>query len=158
MPSRRQGLRIEGLKELEQSLGELSKATARNVLKRTFDKAIEPVEQEAKQNAPRGEKEVLAESITFGTRLSPRQRSLHRRESPFEAFAGAGPLPQAHLQEFGPEHHDPQPFMGPAWEGNKTRVLGRFKQIMTAEIEKARQRAARKAARILSKIKRGTTR
>ena len=40
---------VSGLKELDQALGELPKATARNVLKRTLNKAAVPMVEEAKR-------------------------------------------------------------------------------------------------------------
>lgn len=43
---------VSGLKELDQALGLLPKATARNVLVRTLSKAAEPLVEEAKRLAP----------------------------------------------------------------------------------------------------------
>ena len=45
-------VRVSGLVELDRALGELPKATAMNVLKRTLAKAAEPIVDEAKQLAP----------------------------------------------------------------------------------------------------------
>ena len=59
---------VSGLKELDQALGELPKATARNVLKRTLAKAAEPIVAEAKQHAPVATGR-LRDSIIASTRL-----------------------------------------------------------------------------------------
>ena len=43
---------VEGLAALDKALAELPKATARNVLKRTLDKAAQPIVEEAKTLTP----------------------------------------------------------------------------------------------------------
>jgi len=50
--SLKQSFKIEGLKELDAALGELSKATARNVTKRVLIKAAQPMVDEASRLAP----------------------------------------------------------------------------------------------------------
>jgi hypothetical protein len=62
-------------------------------------------------------------------------------------FVGAGPLPQAHLQEFGAPQHGPQPFMRPAWDGGKMAMLEGLKDDLWKEIEKAASRLAKKLAK-----------
>lgn len=142
---------IEGLRELDDALGELTKATAKNVLKRALTKAAEPIEQEAERRAPRLTGHLIR-TIRIGTQLTRRQRSQHTKESMVELFVGPAGLVQAITQEFGTAHHGPQPFMRPAWDSNKTTALDNFKKDLGDEIEKARQRAARKAARLLAKM------
>jgi HK97 gp10 family phage protein len=155
MAVRRHGYKIEGLKELDEALKELPKATSSAVIKRAFVKAIGPMEATARSLAPKGPKQKLAQSISFGTKLSPRQRKLHRKESNVEFFAGAAALPHAHLQEFGTAHHGPQPFMRPAWDQHKMNVLGTFKDFLADEIEKTRARMARRAEREALKLRAG---
>ncbi|MFA5897936.1 MAG: HK97-gp10 family putative phage morphogenesis protein [Hyphomicrobium sp.] len=48
----KQTFKIEGLKELDAALGELSKATARNVTRRVLIKAAQPMVDEASRLAP----------------------------------------------------------------------------------------------------------
>src|SRR5690606_2344940 len=64
-----------------------------------------------------------------------------------EVFVGAGPVPHAHLQEFGTAHHGPQPFARPAWDAAKGGAIDTVKSEMWSEIEKAAKRLARKAAK-----------
>lgn len=45
-------VQVSGLKELDLALGQLPKATAKNVLKRTLEKAAAPIVEEAKQLVP----------------------------------------------------------------------------------------------------------
>lgn len=139
-------VRVEGLRELERALAQLPKATGKNVLKRTLMKAGQPIEVAAEAQAPelRGH---LKRSISTSTKLTKRQKSQHRKQSTVEVFVGAGGLPQAHLQEFGTVDHPPQPFLRPAWDANKMRALESIKGDLWAEIKKAAERLARKAAK-----------
>jgi HK97 gp10 family phage protein len=148
-------LKVEGLRELDQALGELSRATARNVLRRVGKKALTPVAIEARQLAPVDEGD-LRDSIGVGTKLTRRQARLHRRavrsgeaSANFaEVFVGAGGLPQATLREFGGDDHPPHPYMRPAWDSRKTAVLSMIKADLGIEIAKAARRAAARSARV----------
>jgi HK97 gp10 family phage protein len=143
---------VEGLAEVQTALRQLPDATAKNVLRRVGRKRLAPVAERARELVPVGQGE-LRDSIAVSTRLTRRQRGKHRKDAPddVEVFAGAGPHPQAHLQEFGAEHHGPQPFMRPAWDAEKDGVLAGIKQGLWDEIEKAATRLARKAARAAAK-------
>lgn len=147
-----QKFKIEGLKELEDALAELPKATGKNALRRMLHKAGEPIVSMAESLAPHL-KGKLKRSIGTGTKLSRRQRSQHKAESTVEVFAGAGALVQAITQEFGTRNHAPKPFMRPAWDANKQNALKSVRDDLEEEIEKARQRLARKAAREIAKMK-----
>ncbi len=61
-------VRVDGLKELDAALGELSKATARNVLKRVLKRAGQPIADAAKSYAPKDTNE-LAESIVVSPKI-----------------------------------------------------------------------------------------
>lgn len=149
---------ISGLKELDEALGQLSKATARGVLRRVGLKALQPVADTARALAPVDEG-ALRDSIGVGTKLTRRQAALHRKavrsgeseKSFWEGFAGAGGLPQAITQEFGTVNHGPQPFLRPAYDANKDRMLETIKRDLGDEIQKAAVRQARKAARLAAK-------
>lgn len=143
-------VKVEGLRELEEALKELPKATGKNALKRALMRAAEPIAAAAAAMAPRRKGKLIA-SIKVGTTLSTNQRRRHEKQGDVEVFAGAGPLPHAHLQEFGTAHSAPKPFMRPAWDANKFRALASIKSDLAEEIEKARQRLARKAARLSAK-------
>jgi len=142
--------KVEGLRELLDGLSELKKPTQTNVLKRALMKAGEPVERDAVARAPHL-KGQLKRSFGAGTKLTRRQKRLHPKESKVEVYIGTGNIPHGHLQEFGSSRHAAQPFLRPAWDGNKMRVLESLKNDLAMEIEKARQRAARKAARLAAK-------
>lgn len=144
---------IEGLRELDRALGELPKATAKNVLRRVGRKALEPVARDAEARAPVLSGQLKIE-IGVGTRLTRRQAALHRRATRgagkafVEVFAGVGrSVPQGHLREFGGDGAPPHPYMRPSWDANKMRVLESIKDDLAEEIRKAAERLARRRAR-----------
>lgn len=150
----RQVVRVEGLKELKAALEELPKATSTNVLKRALTEAGQPVASSAASMAPDDPETGgydLKKSITVGSRLSRRQKKQHRKGSKVEVFVGAGPLSQATQQEFGNALHGPQAFLRPAWDAGKMAVLEAIKKSLWENIDKARARLARKAARLAAK-------
>lgn len=146
---------VEGLRELDAALGELPKATGKNVLRRVLRKAAQPIADQAQAKAPI-QTGALQISIGVGTKLTRRQSRLHRKmfrddKASVEMFVGAGGLAQATQQEFGNENHGPQPFMRPAWDGNKDRALEIIKSDLGEEIMKAAKRLAKKQARLAAK-------
>lgn len=142
---------MEGFSELEAELEKLTSAAGKGALRRALKKSAEPLAEKMRAAVPRDDND-LAESIAVSTKLSPRQRGLHRKlvrddKASVEMFVGAGPLPQAHLQEFGTIHHAPQPWARPAWDNDQHAMLARLKDELWAEVSKAVTRAERKAAR-----------
>ena len=143
--------RVEGLKELDKALGELSKSAGKGALRRALKTSAEPLARKMRQGAPRDDYDLI-ESIDVSTKLSPRQAIQHRKmfasdKASVEMFVGAGPLPQAHLQEFGTWFHPPQPWARPAWDQDQKAILDRLKVELWSEVSKAVGRAQRKAAR-----------
>lgn len=144
-------VKVSGLRELDRALGELPKATGKNVLRRTLRKAAEPIVADAAAKAPvlTG---ALKISIGIGSKLTKRQSLQHRKmfrddRAAVEIFAGAGGLVQATQTEFGNEHQAADPYMRPAWDGNKDRALEIVKTELGTEIIKAARRLAKKSAR-----------
>jgi HK97 gp10 family phage protein len=142
--------RIEGLSELLDALQELPKATGTNVLKRALVNASDPMVKEAERLAPHLTG-TLQRSIDASPRLSTRAKAKHTKQSKVEIFVGPGSLRAAAFQEFGTVHHRPQPFLRPAWEGTKLKMLDSIGKEIWNEIQKAAARLARKAARSASR-------
>jgi len=147
----KQTFKIEGLQELDEALSDLSKATARNILLRTLKEQGEIIRADGERNAPKL-KGGLKASYTVGTKLSRRQKSQNRKESAVEVYIGPGPAAKGVQTEFGNAHQAAHPHLRPAFDGNVHRVLAGIRDTLAEQIEKARQRAARKAARILAKM------
>lgn len=152
-------VKIEGLRELEKALAELPKATGKNVLRRVLLKRGQPLADAMEAKAPDDPATGgmdLKTSIGVSTKLSKRQAGLHRKmfkddKASVEVFVGAGPVPHAHLQEFGTINHGPQPFARPAWDSGKGPLLAGLKDDLWSEVEKAAKRLAKKQARLAAK-------
>ena len=130
-------VKVEGFSALQAKLRLLPKGVAKGVLQRVGKKVMQPIADHAEALAPKLSG-TLKRSIHVGTRLSKRQRSLHKAEAgDVEVFAGAGPLPQASLQEFGTSEFHAQPFMRPAWDAGKVKLLADIETELWAEIRKA---------------------
>lgn len=146
--------RVEGLTQLEEALGSLTRGVGRNAIARGFKRAAQPVIDDAKARVAVRSGE-LRDSLEFSTKLSKRQRAKHRKESTVEVFVGAAALPHAHLVEFGTISMAPRPFMRPAWDANKDLVLQKTKEFLTEELTLAVERAKRKNARKAAKAAAG---
>jgi len=142
-------VKTQGFRELDAALSEFSKATARNVLRRAGIAALEPVADAMKARAPE-ESGDLIDAIQVGTKLGKRQKRQNRSPSNVEVYVGVADVNGKHVpagtqQEFGNENHPPQPFARPAWDREATPTLDRLKDSLGAEIDKAADRARRKA-------------
>lgn len=139
-------VKLEGFRELDAALGQLPKATGKNVLRRVAKARLQPIAEAMRRRAPDDPTtggNDLKTSITVTTK-NPKG---NRKESLIEAHAGPGRLPQAHMQEFGTVNHGPQPYARPAWDEGKDAVLDGVKDDLWTEIDKAATRLAKKAAR-----------
>ena len=166
---------VDGLRELDAALGELSKGVARNTLRRALLKAGQPMADLMREMAPddpatSGVRD-LGDSITISTRADGADAgkaafsqalsgggsrgdalSAMKAARAGGAFAEVyiGPTGQAfhgRFQEFGTPHHGPQPFVRPAFDADAPAVIDRLRAEMTTEIAKSVGRARKKAAR-----------
>lgn len=169
--------KVEGLKELDAALGEFSKATGRNILRRALSQAAEPIRSAAAAKAP-VDRGALQQAIIVTAKGPPDAgkvayarvmksggdakaataalRQARRDNAGQNAFAEVfiGPDKSAfygRFQEFGTVHHAPQPFMRPAFDENAQAALDLIAGALSEQIEKARARAARKTARLAAK-------
>lgn len=154
MASIKTKFKIEGLKELEDALKELSKATQRNVLLRTLKEQGKPIASAGEALAPRRTGK-LAQSYAVSTKLTRRQKKSNPKQSPVEVYIGPTPHPKSVQTEFGNSHQAAEPHLRPAWDANVMRVLDGIKQSLAEQLDKAVARLARKAAREAAKMKAG---
>lgn len=150
----RSSVRIEGLRETDQALGQLRKSTAKALLRRVLEKRAQPIADDMERRAAK-RTGALKDGVGVGVRLSRRQAQQRRRESTVEVFAGAGVEPQAIQEEFGNADQAPRPFARPAWEHGKGPALEGIKQDLDAEISATAARAERRAANRARRIARG---
>ena len=140
-------VRVEGLRSLDQALGQLSKSAGKAVLRRVAKKALIPFDKAWRERAPHLSGE-LEESGGIGTKLTRRQARMNRKredKSSVEVFAGPN-NPAAVPQEFGTVDQRAQPFARPAWDETKDETLQIVKDELGGEIQRTAERAARRAA------------
>lgn len=137
-----QEFRLDGLDELERTLGQLPSAVAKRTTVRVLKEGGEPIAQTARELAPERLGD-LKESIDVSTRLASSQRREFARESDVEVYVGPGQHPQAITQEFGTFKEPAQPFMRPAWESKKLYALDIIGTLLGISILKAAKRNSR---------------
>lgn len=174
---------ITGLKDTNAALGELSKGTARGVLRRVLIQAGQPMAEAAAANAPRATGE-LAGSIKVGTKTISRvgkaeyaavMQAGGSKAEAREALLGAkraageesfalvfiGPNKafekaaaiKRWVQEFGSRQQSGHPYMRPAFDAHKYSTLDRIIQLLMPEIQKTIDRAKKRMTAKLLKGK-----
>jgi hypothetical protein len=144
-------VKLEGFKELEAGLDELTKAAGKGVLRRSLKSAAEPMAAMANSLAPVGQSGQYSKSFAYSTKLNKRQAGLHRKafrddKAAVEGFVGTND-PAGVQQEFGNINHAAQPALRPAWDADQGPLLDRLGKEMADELNKAVARARRKMAR-----------
>ena len=140
-------VKIEGLSELKAAFEQLPKATGKSVMRKVLMGRAKSIATAAKALVA-VESGELRDSITASTRLSKHQRrEAEETASYVEVYVGAGPLPHAHLVEFGSVNNQPQPYLRPAWDSAKGALLDNFKEDLWSEMEKAVGKLAQNAAK-----------
>jgi HK97 gp10 family phage protein len=141
--------KVDWLVGSDKALAEVgTKATQKNILRRTLLKAAKPIDDEASSLAP-VETGKLQVSVITGTRLTRSQRSTAYKAGSLgvvEVHVGTA-LSRGLFQEFGTVKMPASPFMRPAWESNKDKALKIVGDELWVEIRKATERAARKRAK-----------
>ena len=155
----------EGLADALRALG--NDPLVKRLLKKALLEEGRPAAAEARRLAPKapgGGK--MADGIEISTTLSRRQtrgrRRRNRKDLEAEVFIGAAPRGPAVLNEFGtgPRYRKnggftgamaATPFMRPAWEKWKYRILDRFALRLWYEIAQAAERIRKKQERQLKR-------
>lgn len=144
-------IKLEGAKELEEALKELTAAGARAAMRRALRAGGAPLAARMNALAPDGGTSPdgpLNDSYSVSTKLNRRQSRAQRRTGKDEVFMYVGTSDVAGIQqEFGNRNHAAQPHVRPAWDTGKTQVLTDTLGAAEVEVEKAVARARRKAAR-----------
>jgi hypothetical protein len=162
-------IKVQGLAELDKALGELTKGTARGVLRRAGLQALEVFVDVVKDIAPIDAAGDTPErpagryrdSWMTGTKLNRSQsRQAHREGKSFaEVYAGTTDPVLGTELEFGTAERTrtesggstgavpPHPHARPAWQVTQGEVLSRLKTLLGIEIDKAAARAARRRRR-----------
>lgn len=139
-------VRFEGGKQLDEALSQFTPTKRRAIGRVSLDNAGEIMAQAARALVP-VDTGGLRESIDVSGTLSRRQKAEHTKIAEQERFVGPDSRPQGHLREFGGDGHPPEPYMRPAFDQTKEKVLKRLGEELFVGIDKAVRALARKAAR-----------
>lgn len=152
---------IEGLKDLERMLEQLSKSMGKTVLRNALKKAGQPIADAATANVARIDTGALRDSMAVSTKLKRSQKAGgYRDRTAVNVFVGpeAKRAPHAHLVEFGtgPRFQKKTgrytgqmpaaPFMRPAFDATKEKALDIFIKEAAAELLKSVKRLRKRAA------------
>lgn len=122
-------VRVEGFAELAQNLRALPGPSMRKALREALYSAAEPMRKRMGQLAPRGDAEPhLADNIVV---------SNAKGQDLQEAAVVVGPSKNVFygsFQEFGTSRHGAQPFMRPAFESERDKVLDILKDATWREL------------------------
>ena len=135
-------VKFQGAKELEKAMMELKTATAKRVARKVLKNALEPVRDRAETLAPEAEGD-LAASIS----ISSKARRRRQQQGRVEVYVGV-PTSQGQVgsnQEYGNVNHAAQPFMRPAWQPLRFKVLDDVGANMMVEVKKSAARARKRA-------------
>lgn len=160
-----------GIRELQRTLSQLSKATARTTLYRVLFRAAGPMDAAWRRNAPENtgllkrtggivKTNSLVGDLAFRTAMrdtggdkaasvAAKRTALRESNNSFaQITVGTGRNPQATQNEFGNSHQPPRPYFRPAWDETKDEALAIIVRDLGTEIQKtARQVARRRAAK-----------
>jgi HK97 gp10 family phage protein len=127
-------VKIEGLAEIAATLRALPRAVRADVMQGVLLSRAVPLQQAAAGMAP-----VLTGTLQNSIIISakpPTNRTPKQHRQDREVFVKAT-SPNAIWQEFGVPHAPPQPFMRPAWDAEKGKLLDNIAADFWAAIEEA---------------------
>lgn len=124
---------MTGDKALDRNLRQLIRNVSDETLENALLKAAAPLVSTIKVRT-HSKSGALRRSVNASTELSPRQKSLHSPIDPVEVFVGYGPLPYAHMYEFGTSHQRAFPTLRPAWEQGKLPLFNRLVAILKSAV------------------------
>jgi HK97 gp10 family phage protein len=157
----RNAFRMTGFKELERALAEeLPKATAKNVLWRTAEASMKPLEERMASLAPHdpqdrdGDGKHLNETMRT-QRVKATRQAGNRRYDPrsgVEVITGPAPTGKraranAGWQEDGTANMPAHPYARPAADSEGENIIHSVRDELTAQVGRAKDRIARRAAR-----------
>jgi HK97 gp10 family phage protein len=145
-------VQVDGLDDLLTALYELPKrATQKAVVRRSLTKAAEPMRGLASALAPYNAEDPaphLRDSIVIG---GSRRGGVIEKPGDVTVYVGptrTGSHKHDVEMEFGTFKDQPQPYMRPAWEATKDRMLADLGFYMWTEIDGSAIRLAARAARL----------
>ena len=134
-------LKLTGTKELEKALADLGRATGKNTAKRALKKSAQIIADEAQNIVPVDQGDLI-DSIVVSPKLDSAQKS-RKTKGGVDMYVGPT-VYYGHFVEFGTVKQAAQPYLRPAWEANKQKVLDDLSTNLWKEIEKSVARKRKK--------------
>lgn len=151
--------KVSGLKELQKALKAMPEAAKKPILSRALTKAAKPIETEGEMKAPwlTGDLAISVQTVIRDNLrnkdavlavIGPAMTEYRQLKKPVPYVkgpkrgkmrtnqVGGTPGVYGYFVEFGTGDTPAQPFMRPAFEGNKGKALGIIKSELTAEVSK----------------------
>lgn len=144
--------KVDGLREIDNALAVLPKATSKVVVRRALAKELQPVADMANSLWPGSRDDAFGVS----SKLKRGQRESDASATGVTMYVGSTPkAPQAHLLEWGtgPRFHKsgkyvgavaPQPMLTPSWDARKGQILEGLAASLREEIKAALARRAKR--------------
>lgn len=138
--------RLDGGRQLLDTLAGLPKPLQTRVLRNVMREALEPIAAQVKADAPVlwGD---LEEDLHIGVKLNKRQTSLNRENKKVTQLHFGTNDPAGMMNEFGTSEMPAQPFFRSAWEGGKFRALETIKSRLGEIIVRSAARHGKRKAR-----------
>jgi HK97 gp10 family phage protein len=133
----RGSLRLEGFREASRQLNEMSKATARNIGKRSLQVPAAILRDEMKIRVPKLSG-ATEQSISIGPERAKKGRP--------QVNVTAADIASVQL-EFGNQNQAAEPFARPSEAARRSQMFEQFGDALKAEVDKSVIRAAKKAAK-----------
>lgn len=133
-------IRIEGLKELGDTLNQMSERLRKKVLRDVLTEAAEPMRAMASRLAPRDEGHLRERIVVRGTTTAASEMDgmiSFGRNDEYQASVAMGPTRAAFyggFQEFGTVRHGAQPFMRPAFDAEAQKALRGIGEMLWREL------------------------
>lgn len=158
MPALNELTHVEGFRELDKVLGELPQAFRRSVVLSALRKAARPMIKDARARALRGsnprkrgskKQRDSGEAETIGHGADSIRVKAMRATSKNEATVAIGPSAKhwyMSFVEFGTSRQSPRPFLRPAFQVHRQRMIQTFGIELGKSIERKAATLARQAA------------
>lgn len=134
-------LKFTGFEGIDAALSELKLSQRRGAARRVITDALQPVVETAKRMAPVDDG-YLRDSIVVSTNVTKAARSARIKDG-VTVFAGTANR-NAVPREFGTVRSAAHPFLRPAWEQNKGRVLDSIITNFGEEVNRTIAKAAKR--------------
>lgn len=134
-------LHIEGMQQLQETLGKVAPREGKRILNRTVTRIAAEMRKDARSRAPRRDgtlRKAIKSKRDRGSRdrVEASLRVTHGKNAKYDAFYW-------HFVEFGTAKQSPAPFITPAMENARARLKSNFHRHFFEQFQKEMQKRAK---------------